>query len=48
VPDTLKRALQMLIAHWYEFRGAISPGDQPVSIPPGFEALIHPFKRMAI
>ncbi len=48
VPDTLKRALLMLIAHWYEFRGAISPGDQPVSIPPGFEALIHPFKRMTI
>ncbi len=48
VPDTLKRALLMLIAHWYEFRGAIAPGDQPVSIPPGFETLIHPFKRMAI
>jgi len=48
VPDTLKRAILMLVAHWYEFRGAISPGEQPVSIPPGFETLIAPFKRMTI
>lgn len=48
VPDTLKRAILMLIAHWYEFRGAILPGEQPVSIPPGFETLIKPFRRMAL
>ncbi len=48
VPDTLKRAILMLVAHWYEFRGAISPQEQPVSIPPGFETLIASFKRIAI
>lgn len=48
VPDTLKRAILMLVAHWYEFRGAISAHEQPVSIPPGFETLIASFKRIAI
>ncbi len=48
VPDALKRALHMLSAHWYEFRGAIAPSQQPVSIPPGFAALISPWKRRAI
>ena len=47
VPDALKRALHMLTAHWYEFRGAIAPSEQPVSIPPGFAALISPWKRRA-
>ena len=48
VPDTLKRAILLLVAHWYEFRGAISPQEQPVSIPSGFESLIASFKRIAI
>ena len=48
VPDTLKRAILMLVAHWYEFRGAVAPHDQPVSLPPGFDTLIGPFKRVAL
>lgn len=48
VPDTLKRAILLLVAHWYEFRGAVTPQEQPVSIPPGFNALIAPFKRRAV
>ena len=48
VPDTLKRAILLLVAHWYEFRGAVSPRDQPVSIPPGFDALISLHKRMVL
>ena len=46
IPDTLKRAILLLVAHWYEFRGAISPSDQPVSIPAGFDALMMPFRRI--
>jgi len=45
VPDTLKRAILLLVAHWYEFRGAIPPSQQPVSLPPGFSALMMPFRR---
>ncbi len=48
VPDTLKRAILLLVAHWYEFRGAVSPQDQPVSLPAGFETLISQFKRVSI
>ena len=44
VPDTLKRAILLLVAHWYEFRGAVSPQDQPVSIPAGFETMVRPWK----
>jgi len=45
VPDVLKRATLLLVTHWYEFRGAVSPSAQPVSLPPGFEVLLAPYKR---
>ncbi|MEL6751337.1 MAG: head-tail connector protein, partial [Pseudomonadota bacterium] len=48
VPDTLKRAVLLLCAHWYEFRGAIPPSQQPVSLPPGFEALMQPYRRVRL
>lgn len=40
VPDLLKRALMLLVAHWYEFRAAFGAGSQPVSFPAGYERLI--------
>lgn len=46
IPDTLKRAILLLVAHWYEFRGAISPQQQPVSIPPGFDGLMAPHRKI--
>lgn len=48
VPDMLKRAILMLVAHWFEFRSAFGPDDQPVSIPDGFLRLIagHARKRL--
>lgn len=39
VPDLLKRAMLLLVAHWYEFRAALGPDDRPVSIPDGFRRL---------
>ena len=48
VDDTLKRAILMLVAHWYEFRGAIPPDQQPVSLPAGFDALITPYRRLGL
>ena len=48
VPDHLRRAILMLAAHWYEFRGAVAPKDQPVSLPPGFEALVAPYRRVTL
>ncbi|MCO5147009.1 MAG: head-tail connector protein [Aquamicrobium sp.] len=44
VPDLLKRAMLVLVAHWYEFRASFSGADQPVSFPPGYERLIAPWR----
>lgn len=48
VPDSLRRALLILVAHNYEFRGAVPIGNMPASEPHGFRTLITPFRRMKI
>ena len=45
VPDALKRAILLLVAQWYEFRGAYGAKDQPVVVPAGFERLIAPWRE---
>ena len=45
VPDLLKRAILLLVAHWYEFRSAIGPDQQPVSFPPGYDRLIAGYRE---
>lgn len=44
VPDLLRRAMLLLVAHWYEFRAQIGPAGQPVSYPPLYERLIAPWR----
>lgn len=44
VPDLLKRAIQLLVAHWYEFRVSYAASAQPVSWPAGYERLIAPWR----
>ena len=44
VPDLLKRAMLMLVAHWYEFRASYGPADQPVSYPRGYDRLIAGYR----
>lgn len=44
VPDQLKRAVLVLVAHWHEFRASYGAQDQPVSIPPGFDRLIAGYR----
>lgn len=48
VPDTLKRALLLHVAHLYEFRGAVPPDLQPASVPTGYERLIAPWRRLGL
>src|SRR5690606_31610813 len=48
VPDLLRRAILLLVAHWYEFRGAYGPGDQPVSYPAGFDRLIAAWRPVRL
>lgn len=44
VPDQLKRAILVLVAHWFEFRAVYRGEDQPVSHPPGFDRLIAGYR----
>ena len=44
VPDMLKRAIMMLVAHWYEFRGSFRAKDQPVSFPAGFDRMLAGYR----
>lgn len=48
VPDTLKRAMLIHIAHMFAFRGAVSPADQPAGVPRGYERLVAPFCRTGL
>lgn len=45
VPDLLKRAILMLVTHWYEFRSAFGPDQQPVSYPGGYDRLIAGYRE---
>lgn len=45
VPDLIKRAMLLLVAHWYEFRGSYGPDNQPVSYPAGYERLISGYRQ---
>lgn len=44
VPDILKRAMLLLVAHWYEFRAAFGATQQPVSWPAGYDRLVAPYR----
>ncbi len=48
VPDLLKRAILLLVGHWYEFRTQFGPDDQPVSYPPAYERIVaaHRSRRL--
>lgn len=44
VPDLLKRAILLLVVHWYDFRAGFGPADQPVSYPAGYDRLIAGYR----
>jgi uncharacterized phiE125 gp8 family phage protein len=44
IPDLLRRAILLLVAHWYEFRAQVSVQDQPVSYPAGYDRMIAGYK----
>ncbi|MDI7861266.1 head-tail connector protein [Rhizobiaceae bacterium n13] len=43
VPDMLKRALTMHVAHMFEWRGAVSMAGQPAGVPAGYDRLVTPY-----
>lgn len=40
VPQSLKQAMLVLVASWYEFRASFGPDDQPVSRPGDYDRLV--------
>ncbi|MCI5073504.1 head-tail connector protein [Oricola sp.] len=48
VPDMLKRAVLVLVAHWYEFRGVFDAADQPVSVPALYGRLTRHFRFLSL
>jgi uncharacterized phiE125 gp8 family phage protein len=48
VPDLLKRAILLLVGHWYEFRAHFGASDQPVSYPAAYDRIVasHRSRRL--
>ncbi len=44
VPDGLKRAMLLHVAHMFAFRGVVSIEQQPAGIPDGYERLIASYR----
>lgn len=48
VPDGLKRAMLLLISHWYEHRGAGESDGQTALWPNGFDRIMDRYRRMEL
>ena len=48
VPDGLKRAIMLLAAHWYEFRGAETFDRESAAWPPSVERFVSRYRRVGI
>jgi uncharacterized phiE125 gp8 family phage protein len=48
VPDALRHAVRLLIAHWYENRGIAAIGDTVAMLPGGVGALIASYRVLSL
>ena len=48
VPDGLRHAIRMLVAHWYENRGLATIGASAAMLPGGLGALIAPYRVLSL
>jgi len=48
VPDALRHAIRMLVAHWYENRGLAASGGNAAMLPGGLGALIAPYRMLSL
>jgi uncharacterized phiE125 gp8 family phage protein len=44
VPEPLRLAIRLLVAHWYENRGVVTPGASLAPLPANVAALIAPYR----
>jgi uncharacterized phiE125 gp8 family phage protein len=48
VPDALRQAVKLLVAHWYENRGLIAVGQTVAVLPAAVAALIAPYRVLSL
>lgn len=48
VPDDLRQALRLLVAHWYDNRGIAAIGGTVAMLPAGVGALVAPYRRLSL
>lgn len=48
VPQPLRQAILLLVAHWYEHRSAVADADDATATPLGVRALVAPYRRMTL
>jgi len=48
VPEPLRQAIRLLVAHWYENRGLIAVGHEVAVLPQNVAALIAPYRVLAL
>ncbi len=48
VPEPLRQAIRLLVAHWYENRGVIAIGDTVAVLPASVAALIAPYRVLSL
>ena len=48
VPEPLRQAIRLLVAHWYENRGLVAIGHEIAVLPQTVTALIAPYRVLAL
>ena len=48
VPEPLRQAIRLLVAHWYENRGLVALGQQVAVLPQTVAALIAPYRVLSL
>ena len=48
VPEPLRQAIRLLVAHWYENRGLIAAGSAVAVLPQSVAALIAPYRVLSL
>lgn len=48
VPENLKQAVRLLVAHWYDNRSAAATGQVPQQVPLAVSAMIEPLKNIFV
>ncbi|MCB1522113.1 MAG: head-tail connector protein [Hyphomicrobiaceae bacterium] len=48
VPDPIRQALLLLVAHWYEHRDPIEIGVPSTAIPQSVNRLLHPYRQVRL